>query len=39
MADVACVFHWPPSEMYPLSLTELLTWREKAAKRNGAEDE
>ncbi|HHZ9998045.1 TPA: GpE family phage tail protein, partial [Escherichia coli] len=27
MADVAVVFHWPPSELYPMSLTELITWR------------
>ncbi|HHP7736579.1 TPA: GpE family phage tail protein, partial [Escherichia coli] len=23
MADVAVIFHWPPSELYPMSLTEL----------------
>ncbi|WP_337049273.1 GpE family phage tail protein [Serratia fonticola] len=39
MADIASVFHWPPSEMYPMTISELLTWREKAAKRNGADDE
>ncbi|MGT6848217.1 GpE family phage tail protein, partial [Escherichia coli] len=22
MADVAVIFHWPPSELYPMSLTE-----------------
>ncbi|WP_235835959.1 GpE family phage tail protein, partial [Escherichia coli] len=21
MADVAVIFHWPPSELYPMSLT------------------
>ncbi|HHO7612201.1 TPA: GpE family phage tail protein, partial [Escherichia coli] len=26
MADVAVIFHWPPSELYPMSLTELITW-------------
>lgn len=31
MADVAVIFHWPPSELYPMSLTELITWREKGA--------
>ncbi|HIG9977724.1 GpE family phage tail protein, partial [Escherichia coli] len=25
MADVAVIFHWPPSELYPMSLTELIT--------------
>ncbi|EOM6801913.1 TPA: GpE family phage tail protein, partial [Escherichia coli] len=24
MADVAVIFHWPPSELYPMSLTELI---------------
>ncbi|MBL1887332.1 GpE family phage tail protein, partial [Klebsiella pneumoniae] len=23
MADIAVIFHWPPSELYPMSLTEL----------------
>ncbi len=31
MADIAGDFHWPPSELYPMSLTELTTWREKGA--------
>ncbi|EEV5870906.1 TPA: GpE family phage tail protein [Escherichia coli] len=35
MADVAVIFHWPPSELYPMSLTELITWREKALRRSG----
>ncbi|WP_181946674.1 GpE family phage tail protein, partial [Klebsiella pneumoniae] len=26
MADIAVIFHWPPSELYPMSLTELTTW-------------
>ncbi|HHP2209385.1 TPA: GpE family phage tail protein, partial [Klebsiella pneumoniae] len=30
MADIAVIFHWPPSALYPMSLTELTTWREKA---------
>ncbi|MEC4755123.1 GpE family phage tail protein, partial [Klebsiella pneumoniae] len=25
MADIAVIFHWPPSELYPMSLTELTT--------------
>lgn len=39
MADVAVIFHWPPSEMYSMTITELLNWREKAARRSGADDE
>jgi len=35
MADIAVIFHWPPSELYPLSLGELITWREKALQRSG----
>nr|HDU2612480.1 GpE family phage tail protein [Salmonella enterica subsp. enterica serovar Newport] len=27
MADIAVIFHWPPSELCSLSLTELITWR------------
>ncbi|MFG6657468.1 GpE family phage tail protein, partial [Scandinavium sp. M-37] len=26
MADVAVIFHWGPSELYPLSIPELITW-------------
>lgn len=39
MADVAVIFHWPPSELYPMSLTELITWREKALQRSGNTNE
>ncbi|EOR5154178.1 GpE family phage tail protein [Escherichia coli] len=39
MADVTVVFHWPPSELYPMSLTELITWREKALRRSGNTNE
>ncbi|WP_434414989.1 GpE family phage tail protein (plasmid) [Enterobacter hormaechei subsp. xiangfangensis] len=35
MADIAVIFHWPPSELYSLSVTELLTWRDKALQRCG----
>ncbi|MCE9992454.1 GpE family phage tail protein [Enterobacter asburiae] len=35
MADIAVIFHWPPSELYPLSVTDLLIWREKALQRSG----
>ena len=33
MADIAAVFHWTPSEMDPMSLAELMTWRDRAAER------
>ena len=33
MADLAIVFHWGPAEMDPLSLNELMDWRERARKR------
>ncbi|EFA4179315.1 GpE family phage tail protein [Escherichia coli] len=39
MADIAVIFHWPPSELYSLSLTELITWREKALQRSGHHNE
>lgn len=37
MADIAAIFHWPPSAMDPMSLTELAEWREQARQRSGAE--
>jgi hypothetical protein len=33
MADIAVVFHWPPSAMDGMSLTELMQWRERARER------
>lgn len=39
MADIAMLFHWPPSVMLDMTLTELLDWREKAMRRRGREDE
>ncbi|HDS7012998.1 TPA: GpE family phage tail protein [Klebsiella variicola] len=35
MADIAVIFHWPPSEMYSMELRELMAWREKATIRSG----
>ncbi|WP_322090665.1 GpE family phage tail protein [Enterobacter roggenkampii] len=35
MADIAVIFHWPPSELNSLNVTELITWREKALQRSG----
>ncbi|MFZ6732477.1 GpE family phage tail protein [Undibacterium sp. Ji42W] len=37
MADLAIVFHWPPSAMDDLSILELMDWRERARVRNTAE--
>ncbi|MGF6240359.1 hypothetical protein P3T42_002110 [Paraburkholderia sp. GAS38] len=37
MADIATVFHWPPSTMDAFSLTELMEWRERARVRAGNE--
>ncbi|WP_437607843.1 GpE family phage tail protein [Escherichia coli] len=39
MADIAVIFHWSPSELYSLSLIELITWREKALQRSGNHNE
>lgn len=33
MADLAMVFHWGPADLDPLSLTELMEWRERARQR------
>ncbi|RGE46133.1 GpE family phage tail protein [Comamonas testosteroni] len=30
MATIAIIFHWPPSELWPMSLDELMDWRERA---------
>jgi hypothetical protein len=37
MADIAAVFHWPPSEMDGMSLADLTHWREEARLRSGSE--
>ncbi|PPW54687.1 GpE family phage tail protein [Escherichia coli] len=39
LPDLVVIFHWPPSELYPMSLTELITWREKALRRSGNTNE
>ncbi|WP_414502644.1 GpE family phage tail protein [Zymobacter sp. IVIA_5232.4 C2] len=39
MADIAMVFHWPPSEMNDFSLEELMDWRERARLRHGGDEE
>ena len=39
MADIAAVFHWQPSELFAMSLTEIIGWRRRALLRSGAESE
>ncbi|MCP1107279.1 GpE family phage tail protein [Serratia nevei] len=35
MADIAVIFHWPPSEMNGMALAELIGWRHRALQRSG----
>ncbi|HEY0624661.1 GpE family phage tail protein [Sphingomonas sp.] len=37
MADLAVVFHWPPSAMAEMDLGELMAWRAQAERRTQAE--
>lgn len=37
-ADIAAIFHWPPSEMNGMSLTELMAWRQRAVERSGQQE-
>ncbi|WP_410706942.1 GpE family phage tail protein [Citrobacter braakii] len=40
VADIAVIFNWPPSEVFTMSLSEVIAWRERAAIRSGnSEDE
>lgn len=39
VADIATIFHWPPSVTDVMPLTEVLEWRYKAIQRSGANDE
>jgi len=39
MADIAAIFHWQPSEMFSMSLAELIRWRHRAIQRSSAESE
>jgi hypothetical protein len=34
MADLAFVFHWPPSVMDCMDLADLMAWREQARLRH-----
>ncbi len=33
MADLAMVFHWRPADMDPMSVGELMDWRERLRER------
>jgi len=33
MADIAVVFHWCPAVMNDMAVSELMGWRERAARR------
>ncbi|MCA6997350.1 MULTISPECIES: GpE family phage tail protein [Pectobacteriaceae] len=35
MADIAAIFHWPPSAMYDMTISDLIAWRSRAAARSG----
>ncbi|NYZ64443.1 GpE family phage tail protein [Endozoicomonas sp. SM1973] len=37
LADLAVVFHWPPSELWELELSDLMIWHEKAKERTTQE--
>ncbi|MCM2753808.1 phage regulatory CII family protein [Escherichia coli] len=39
VADIATIFHWPPSVTDVMPLTEVLEWRYKAIQRSGASHE
>ncbi|OVU32439.1 GpE family phage tail protein [Klebsiella pneumoniae] len=39
VADIATIFHWPPSVTDVMPLTEVLEWRHRAIIRSGASDE
>ncbi|MXO66263.1 GpE family phage tail protein [Altererythrobacter endophyticus] len=33
MADIAIIFHWPPSDLLEMELEDLLTWHSFAIAR------
>jgi hypothetical protein len=39
MADIAVIFHWPPTVFDTMPLPELMQWRERARERSGAQDD
>ena len=39
MANIAAIFHWPPSELGAMPLPELMRWQEKARARSSSKDD
>ncbi|HEX8963633.1 MAG TPA: GpE family phage tail protein [Rhodocyclaceae bacterium] len=37
MADIAAIFHWPPSAFEDMNVEDIAMWREQARQRSGAE--
>ncbi|WP_425583005.1 GpE family phage tail protein [Zhongshania borealis] len=35
IANIATVFHWPPSEFNTMALSDLVMWEQKARERSG----
>lgn len=33
MADIAVIFHWPASELWNMTIDELLDWHDQAVER------
>lgn len=38
MANIAFIFHWPPSEMNAMEIDELMDWHERALERHNRRD-
>ncbi|QTN40922.1 GpE family phage tail protein [Marinobacter salsuginis] len=38
MADIAAIFHWRPSDMNDMPLSELMEWRDHARRRSSTEE-
>ena len=39
MANIAAIYHWPPSEMYAMDMVELIEWHDSAIERSGTSEE
>ncbi|EDS8695069.1 GpE family phage tail protein [Salmonella enterica] len=39
VADIAVVFNWSRADIYMMDPGEVLTWRERAARRSGARED
>ncbi|MFJ5161962.1 GpE family phage tail protein [Pantoea sp. NPDC088449] len=38
MADIAVIFHWPPSAFDAMPVNELMEWHSRAVARSGSEE-